>query len=108
MKDLKLIWLPLAVLLIGFASWGFVSAPSENAPLDTNEEVNWVSIEEAAEKASQDGKKILIDMYTDWCGWCKRMDATTYADPAVVKYINDNYHAVKFDAESKEAVTING
>lgn len=104
----KKILLPLALVAIAFASWGFISTPAENAQPNSAAEINWVGVEEAAAAAEKDGKKILIDMYTDWCGWCKRMDASTYVDPAVVKYVNDNYHAVKFDAESKEAVTING
>lgn len=72
------------------------------------EKVNWVSIEKAVELAEEDGKKIIVDMYTDWCGWCKRMDATTYKNPEVIKYINENYHAVKFDGEEKRDVTIKG
>ena len=79
-------------------------------PMDSvgQDAINWVSIEEAEEKAAEDGKKILVDMYTDWCGWCKRMDAVTYTDEKVIAYINENYHAVKFDAEQKDTVEVVG
>lgn len=70
--------------------------------------VNWISIEEAVKLSEKDGKKILVDMYTDWCGWCKRMDATTYKNEEVVKYINEHYHAVKFDGEHKGEIVIKG
>lgn len=90
--------------LIALLGTGFLSPKPPVAP----QEVNWVSIEEAADLAAQDGKKIMVDLYTDWCGWCKRMDATTYRDPAVVAYINEHYHAVKFDAEQKGDVTVGG
>jgi thioredoxin-related protein len=70
------------------------------------EEVNWITIEEAYELNQTQPKKILVDIYTDWCGWCKRMDKTTYANPAIVKYINENFYAVKLDAEQKEDITI--
>ncbi len=96
---------PLLVSLFAILSWGFILPL---APVAPTESVKWVSMEEAAASAKKDGKKILVDMYTDWCGWCKRMDQTTYAQPEVVKYINENYHAVKFNAEQKESVTING
>ncbi|MEO0473794.1 MAG: DUF255 domain-containing protein, partial [Bacteroidota bacterium] len=66
------------------------------------------SMEEAVSRAEKDGKKILVDMYTDWCGWCKRMDRDTYANAEVVTFINENYHAVKFNAEQKDDVTIKG
>lgn len=53
-------------------------------------------------------KKVFIDVYTDWCGWCKKMDKSTFTDPAVAAYINKHYYAVKFNAESKAPVTLNG
>ena len=72
------------------------------------ESVNWISIEEAAALAQKDGKKILVDVYTDWCGWCKRMDKATYQNTEVVAYLNENFHAVKFNAEQKEDVVLRG
>ncbi len=72
------------------------------------EEINWVSMEEAVALNRDNPRKILIDVYTDWCGWCKRMDATTYEHPEVVKYINENYYAVKLDGEGKEEIQFKG
>jgi len=46
-----------------------------------------------------------VDIYTDWCGWCKKMDRDTYANPVIAKYINQNYHAVKMDGEGKAPIT---
>lgn len=71
-------------------------------------EIKWVSITEAEKLMKKNPKKVVVDIYTDWCGWCKRLDATTYKDPAVVEYINKNYYAVKFNAESKEAISFQG
>lgn len=68
-------------------------------------QINWIPFEKAVELSNQDGKPILIDVYTDWCGWCKRLDATTYKDSAVVGYINANFHAVKMNAEGTEKIT---
>ena len=53
-------------------------------------------------------KKMFVDIYTGWCGWCKRLDATTYKDAAVVEYINKNFYPVKLDAETKETITFQG
>ncbi|MBP9152977.1 MAG: DUF255 domain-containing protein, partial [Flavobacteriales bacterium] len=68
------------------------------------EEIKWVSLEEADALRRTEPRKILIDVYTDWCGWCKKMDASTFKDPKVVAYINANYYAVKLDAEQKEPI----
>ena len=52
-------------------------------------------------------KKVFVDVYTNWCGWCKRMDKTTFKDPVVVQYLNDNFYPVKLNAEQKEDITFN-
>ena len=57
---------------------------------------------------NSDPKPIIIDLYTDWCGWCKRMEKDTYGNDSVATYINKNFHAVKYNAESREPITING
>lgn len=53
-------------------------------------------------------KKMFIDFYTGWCGWCKRMDATTFKDQNVVSYMNANFYPVKFDAETTDTIVFNG
>ena len=68
-------------------------------------EVNWVTFEQAVELNKKTPKPFLIDIYTDWCGWCKRMDKTTYQNEILVQYINKNFHAVKLDGEQKEDIT---
>lgn len=74
--------------------------------------VGWVAFGEAME-ANASGKKklqrpVMVDFYTDWCGWCKRQDATTFRDPRVVNYLNQWYHAVQFDAEGNSPVVFRG
>jgi thioredoxin-related protein len=70
-------------------------------------EINWMTIEEAIERNKTEKRKIVIDVYTKWCGWCKRMDQTTFRNPEVVKYINENYYPVRFDAEQQEDIEFN-
>lgn len=71
-------------------------------------EINWVTLDEAVEKSKKNDKIVMIDFYTDWCGWCKKLDANTYMNPEVVKYVNENFYAVKFNAEQKEDLVFNG
>jgi thioredoxin-related protein len=70
--------------------------------------VRWMTLEEALKKQETKPKKILIDIYTEWCKFCKKMETMTLGDDNVAKYINEHYYAVKFDAEQKESLAFNG
>ncbi len=66
--------------------------------------VNWITFDEAYKKCKVSPRPIMIDVYTTWCGPCKMMSSQTFNHPAIAKYINDNFYAVKFDAETKDSV----
>lgn len=70
----------------------------------TDDAINWMTWEEAVKASEKEPKKIFVDCYTDWCGWCKRMDQTTFQDKEVVAFMNKNFYAVKFDAEQQEEI----
>jgi len=70
--------------------------------------VKWYSLEEAIELNKKDQKKIFVDVYTDWCGWCKKMDAATFNNPAIAHILNTEYYAVKFNAETKDTISFGG
>ena len=70
--------------------------------------INWLSIEEAIEKSKEEPRKIFIDVYTEWCGWCERMDVNTFQHETIAGYLSEKYYCVKFDAEYKENIEFNG
>jgi thioredoxin-related protein len=92
---------PLVILQILF--WVGLSINSSTA----QDKVHWLTWEEAIQKSKTKKKKILVDIYTPWCGWCKKMDKSTYQSPELADYINQHYYAVKFDAESTADIVLN-
>ena len=95
---MKKLWIALAVVLSAAALYAFVLPKGEQT---SPEEVaiKWYTWDEAIALNAKNPKKIFIDLYTEWCGYCKKMDANTFKDPEVAKYMNEHFYAVKFDAE---------
>ena len=76
-------------------------------PVNTKE-IAWMSIDDVQVAMKKQPRKVWIDVYTDWCGWCKKMDKTTFSNPNVIKYMNEHFYAVKLDAEQKADIRFMG
>jgi thioredoxin-related protein len=83
-------------------------AQEAKKPVTKEVKVKWYSFEDAYKLNKKKPKKMMIDVYTDWCGWCKKMDAETFANPVIAAYMNEHYYCVKLDAERKDTVEIDG
>jgi thioredoxin-related protein len=80
----------------------------EAKPAVAGSTVAWMTFAEAVEKSKTTKRPIFIDVFTDWCGWCKVMDKNTFSDPKVASLLNEKFYAVKFDAEQRADVVFNG
>jgi thioredoxin-related protein len=70
--------------------------------------VKWYTIQEAEKLIKSNPRPMVIDTYTDWCGWCKKLDKDTFSDPVISEILNTKFYAVKFDAEGKSPVDFQG
>ena len=108
MKFLRFNLITLTIIIVSSFS------VTENLSVCSKTNVNWMTFEEAVEAsktAKAEGKtpkKIFIDIYTDWCGWCKKMDKNTFQHPKIATYLNEHFYPVKFNAEQKADVEYAG
>lgn len=96
------------LILISILAAGLFAGPGAYAQDNDTEKaikVDWMSWEQAIEKTKTNKKKILLDVYTKWCTWCKRMDEQTFSKPQMAAYINANFYPVKLDAQYEEDIT---
>ncbi|MDX1420278.1 MAG: thioredoxin fold domain-containing protein [Rubricoccaceae bacterium] len=93
----------------GGAETGVINRPSGPTAADYPEDSpNWRPMGEAAAAAQADGDLVLIHAYTEWCGWCRRLDQDTYTDDAIQAYLADNYEVTRLDIESPEEIDFFG
>jgi len=72
---------------------------------ETSAKINWVTMDEAIELQKTAPKKIIMDVYTNWCGPCKMLDKNTFQNEDVANYVNEHFYAVKFNGEGNASVT---
>jgi thioredoxin-related protein len=103
----------ISSLFVAFALFAFAVFTQSNVLAQTqktNNNVKWMTFEQAVaaiDKDKKEGrkpKKIFIDIYTDWCGWCKKMDKETFEHPDIAPYLNKNFYPVKLNAEQREDI----
>lgn len=67
--------------------------------------LRWTDYESGYQMAVAKKKMLLVDVYTEWCGWCKVMDRETYTDDSVIYYINKYFVPVKLNPEVERSYT---
>lgn len=102
MKTLKI--LPL-VLFASFAFTAYAGTPSNAG---NGSAVNWLSLDEAQEKAVEDGKPLFVFVEAEWCGICKRMLNNVFPKDVVAGPLSEQYHPVSIDLDSKKEIQFNG
>ncbi len=74
---------------------GFVNHPKEGA-------LKWETWNEGYPRAVKEKKIVLVDAYTEWCGWCKKMDRDTYTNPETIRLLNKHFVPIKFNPEIQD------
>lgn len=92
----------LVVLILGIAC---SRSETEVRPAP---EIRWMGIEAGLDAANGSDKKVLVNIYTDWCNFCKKMTDTVYPDSLVRQSVYEHFIPVGLNAESDALVTYQG
>ena len=71
-------------------------------------QIEWMSWEEMEAAQKREPRKVMVDLYSENCVWCKKMDETTLSNERIVEYVNQNFYAVKFSGEHTGPINFNG
>jgi thioredoxin-related protein len=88
----------LLVAALVASAWAFWPDDTKSA----NGQLTWLSFEQGLALSKKEKKMVVVDFYTDWCGWCKKMDKDTYGNASVMKFAKEKLVLVKVNAESNE------
>jgi thioredoxin-related protein len=80
----------------------------ESKSSDAPTEIEWVPLDTGLTLAGADNKHVFVNFTTSWCGYCKKMNRTTFADPEVIQKMYDDFVAVKVDGDSRDTLEIDG
>ncbi|MBL7767089.1 MAG: DUF255 domain-containing protein [Chitinophagaceae bacterium] len=98
----------LHILFILLICQPLLAQNKQTPPVAKAKGVNWISLEEAQVRMKTEPRKVYIDLYTDWCGWCKVMDKKTFSHAKVIEFMNEHYYCIHLNAESKDTLVFNG
>lgn len=104
----RVLLLALMVLALSPALFAEGKGKSAKKNYVDSTSIEWLDWDEVQARMKKEPRKVWVDVYTDWCGWCKRMDNTTFKNKEVIKYMNEKFYAVKFNAEKQDSIRFMG
>jgi len=106
----RVLFAAIALVLLAPAMMSYKKVKKEPVPAAAPEatEIKWLDINELQAKMAQSPRKVYIDVYTGWCGWCKKMEASTFHNPDLVRYLNNNFYCMRLDAERQDTINFQG
>ena len=95
----------LLLLLLGLCAPSVLPVPAAAAPAPG---IAWRGWDRGLEEARASGRPVLVDVYTDWCGWCRRMKSEVYSRAEIRDYLGEHFVAVSINAEASDPARYEG
>lgn len=99
-------WIILVMFSLAAMTMLFNTGFSDTDKPKVESAIKWVKYDEGLRMAAEENKPIFVDFYTNWCGYCKKMDRETFSDAEVASYMREKFVTVKVNAESNETVAV--
>ena len=101
MKRILTCLILIAVVVSVFGAGAEEIVPAGVAPGLATKKFSWSGFQDALARAAESDKLIFVDVYTDWCGWCKKLDQQVYSRDDIRSYLSEKFVPVKLNAEDK-------
>lgn len=98
----------LAALLFLAVALGAFAGEDTKSGATKSTEIVWMSYDAGLAKAKAEDKHIFVNFTTSWCGWCKKMNKTTFKEDEILGILADNFVSIKVDGDSKNELDIDG
>lgn len=106
---MKKLFTTITITVVAALFFALNSYAHTNKAASDDAKISWTSIQTAVDAAKAGNKKfILVNIYTDWCGWCKKMDESVFTEQSIVNTVNADFVAVKLNAETQDVIQFNG
>jgi thiol:disulfide interchange protein len=84
----------LAALFIAIAAVALMVALSGKGGVEFQTDAG-----QAMAQAARENKPVMVDVYTDWCTWCHKLDRDVYSRNDVAQAVDQNFVALKLNPE---------
>jgi thioredoxin-related protein len=100
--------IPTKKLGPGLRLWIIISLLPLCLSAQTRPAINWLDFDQLDEALATQNRPVLLVFYTDWCRYCKKLDREVFTDTSLIALVNKSYHAVRFNAETRDTVNFDG
>lgn len=100
----KFITYPAVVIISIWITAATLPPAWADAPPKTG--IQWTPYQEGVALGKQNGKKIFLNFYADWCRYCAMMNKTTFEDKSVISYLNDNFISIKVNTDKDQKIAM--
>ena len=97
MKNKNYTWLLIFPIVLAASTFSMAFMKSVEEVEQTSGNIKWMTLDEITVAQKTTPKPVIVDLYTSWCVWCKKMDESTFSDPTLISYINKNFYVLKFE-----------